>query len=257
MEAKDIKFRRVRVDKFIVQHWFDAGTKHLPPCYATKCYDYMVYDANGKRLSPYYKYGGLRTLKEVKEWIAKYDENFERAAAEEAAEEAAKELYWETRKNMEVNLTNSAKSYVESPKSVAVGEVGVMQVPSFNKNTTIGEYLIQFEAQYLNDFRVDVSRYEVVKVIEFTNEEYDTFIETLMDGRDIWETDEDGSIKGGSYSDDPRLPEDVPFFKLTVEQINIFRTTCRTLVHAITAPNRKTFLVNTEGYAYARYLGFI
>jgi hypothetical protein len=62
---------------------------------------------------------------------------------------------------------------------------------------------------------------------------------------------------GGSECLDPRIPEGVPFGKMTDEQEAIYRRHGYTLVVAISCHERPTIYINSGGYEYARHAGII
>lgn len=251
MEIKDIKLRKERVDEFTVRHWYDAGTKHLPPCYAEKHYGYIVYNAEGKMLGPWGKYERLRTLKDVKAWIAEYDAIEDERIAAEAAEAAEREAYWKARKEDEEALTEAYKVPVVEENVPKVGDDLILLCPGLNKNCTIGEYLraAKDDLEEGKDIKVKA---RVFGVVELTDAEYDDFVVNLMTNRDCWVPGENGT-RGGVFSEDPRIA-DKEVWNLNKEEKEIWFATCRTVVHVVTAPNRRTFYVDTSGYEYARYV---
>lgn len=259
VEVKNIKFRKERKDEYTVRHWFDAGTKHLPAIYATKHYYYDVYDAEGNRYT-WEKYGGLRTLKAVKEWIAAYDDAEDARIAAEKAEEERIEAEWIARRDAEKAATAAFLAPNSNPARYEVGSMVDIKIPHLNKNETIGEFLTQLESASNHSD----GRGKVIAKIELTDEEYDKFAVSLMDSSDKYLNNEkrpapmEGyNTVGGSRSDDPRLEgAENLFTNPTPEQKEIWFATCYSLLHVVEAPNRNTFFVDTSGYNYARYVAF-
>jgi len=258
LEVKNIKLRKDRVDEYRVRHWFDAGTNHLPAVYAVKHHYYDIYDAEGNRYN-WDKYGGMRTLKAVKEWIAAYDAIEDARIAAKKAKEEREESERKARRDSELNSTEVWKMSVRNPLDVDVDSMVDVKVPHLNKNETIGEFAVQLNSS--SDY--SKHRGKVVAKIELTNEEYDKFIVSLMDNSDLYLRNdprpapmEGWNTVGGAQSDDPRLDTVEELWNMTDELSKIWFDTSYLLLHAVTAPNRQTFFVDTSGYNYARYVAF-
>lgn len=253
MDVKKIKFRKERVDEFTVRHWFDAGTKHLGPVYAEKHYTYNVYDADGKLLT-FGKYVYLRTLKDVKEWIAGYDDREDARLAEEAKREAEAKARWEERLEM-IKAENGYWTAEGTPEDLNVGDFVTIHESVLSKPNSVGD-------GFYDGVR-DAVRAKVVHVAEVTDAEFDAAVTDLYSNfKKEWlklEGEEEhkygGGYIGGYTSDDPRLEGlDYDAVMTNPEMLKIFRETAYCLIHAISAPNRTTLFVNTEGYGYPRYI---
>ncbi len=250
MDVKSIKFRKDRVDEYTVNHWFDAGTDHLPAVYAHKHYYYNVYDAEGNCYTRGNSY--MTTLKQVKEWLCDYDAEKEVELAEERAEKAAEQKKWDDRLALEAKFQEEFSKPVTDKKVPQVNDLLTLSEPKLNKNCTIGEYVSQL---YTDDFYDTKSK--VVKVINITDAQWLEFVDNLMDSHSFIEYDksEEGNQKGGSECNDPifdgKTWSDVASDPVLLDY---YRENCVSLVHAIVSPNQRTFYVNTEGYNYARYV---
>ena len=125
--------------------------------------------------------------------------------------------------------------------------------PSLNKQQYLEDYMSQVREA------LPITRYEkctVIKEVEVTDERFDYISRHLFDDLDIWEE------IGGSYSDDPRI-KDLNWRDMVSnpEYLQIFRNTAKTHVVKLTRPETSDVLphsifVNTEGFKYARYVGF-
>lgn len=254
MDIKKIKFRRERMDEYTVRHWFDAGTKYLGPIYAVKgAYDYDVYDAEGNRFH-FGRYAYPRTLKDVKEWIIRYDENYEAARAEEARIEAERLAEIEHRRNL-IEAENRYWTLDAEPEAVKEGDFITVLETVMSKPCNVGDGFV--------DGVRDPARAKVVHVAEVTNEEFDAAVRDLYSNfKKEWlklagdeEHEFGGGYIGGHVSDDPRL-DGLDFDAVfgNPENKAIFHETAYVLVHALRAPNRTVLYVNTEGYGYPRYI---
>ncbi len=129
--------------------------------------------------------------------------------------------------------------------SLKVGDLVQVTFPALNKNCTLTENDKEIAA------KPRTSKCKVRKIIKVCAAVYTALGKSLMDDNDsLWEE------IGGSESDllvDGKEP--------TWEQLNRdeklmaqFRATCWTNVVIVT-DGKRTFVVNTEGYEYARYVG--
>lgn len=127
-----------------------------------------------------------------------------------------------------------------------VAEVGQRLVASFarlNKRCTLAEY--REECRRPADFYEE--RCEVEAVRTLTPEEWDHFADNLMDDVD-W-------LGTGGTNTDADLPEGWDFHTGTEAERDAFRRQAYSLVTVIQAPGRETFVVDAQGYTYARYVG--
>lgn len=255
MDIKKIKFRREKDEFGCVTYWFDEGTKHLGPVCAHKHNAYYnIQDNEGGYLAWGFEQN-IRTLKDVKEWIANYDDarDAEEARYEEETKRRAEELA--KRREAEKKALKEFTNAVNDPVIPKVGDVVKLKMPKLNKLGDIGEYLVQ-----LNDVtQYSTPRAKIMGVVKLTNEEWDNMVNNLLKHQDFWERDaETGGVVGGNNTDAPEWEDVTDFFAAysKPEMKRIWDTTCYELVHAITAPNRRVFYVNNQGYDYARYVGF-
>lgn len=124
--------------------------------------------------------------------------------------------------------------------SLKVGDLVQVTFPALNKNCTLTENDKEIVA------KPRTSKCKVCKIIKVCAAVYTALGKSLMDDNDsLWEK------IGGSESD----------MDVTWEQLNrdeklmaLYRTRCWTNVVIVT-DGKRTFVVNTEGYEYARYVG--
>lgn len=246
MKIEDIKFTRVKNEYGQTEYVFE-GTKHLPKATIRKHYEYNIYDFKTKRMFNT-RHVYLKTLKDVKAWIAQYDDNRERELYEERKEHVLAKLAYRNKKRQMKTLHQEFRRTFDINKEFKEGDMIQYFKPSLNKNCTIAEYL--YELCIEKDYQV-VPRAKIIKLVELNETEYDEFLDSLMDRHEFLTT------QGGCESDDPRLDNVDRFYNLTKEQRDIFLNTMYENVHLITCKNRRSVVVNTEGYEYARYCGFL
>jgi len=261
MDIAKIKFRRVRFDEYTVQHWFDAGTKHLGAVYATKHYYYDVYDANGKMLNSYRNDRTLFTLKDVKQWIADYDAIMDKYNADEAAKKEAARLESIAYRARMDSVVAEWKS-PRVPMGVEVGQIIRAKMGTMSKPNSVGDAFIAYPST--DSAPVTETNVKIVHVANITNDEFDAAVTDLYSNfKKEWlvlagdkEHEYGGGYIGGSQSDDPRL-EGMDGSAVFGDPVlmQIYRETMVELVHAIVAPDRAVLYVNSEGYGYARYIG--
>lgn len=267
MNVADIKFRRVRVDEFTVQHWYDAGTKYLGAVYAVKCaYDYDIFDAEGNRFW-LGQYESPRTLKDVKAWIANYDAKKDAEIAEEEAEREQKRIEAEKWKADMKAVDDEWMSEAE-PMSVEVDQIIRVQMCNMSKPNSMGDAFVAYPGAESYYGAVSNGNGKIVHVTHITNEEFDAAVTDLysnfkkewlkLDGEQ--EHEFGGGYIGGHASDAESL-QGLSFDEIfgvegeATGKKQLFQNTAYAMVHAIVAPNRRVMLVNTEGYGYARYVG--
>lgn len=118
--------------------------------------------------------------------------------------------------------------------------------PSLNKNDILAD----------NDRRIFegalVSECRIVKTVTLSDEEYEEVADTLLEDRpEMWEG------IGGSASDD-RIFEGMAWHQIAQnpELLRRWHETAYTLAILVrTRDGLRSFVVNTEGHSYARYVG--
>lgn len=136
-----------------------------------------------------------------------------------------------------------AKETAPAQPTFAVGDYLTALFPSLNKQPSIEKYKERPSGT--------TSLGKVEKVLSLTAEEYDEFANNLM-------ASNPSLGGGGSASDHPLITDDLFKRSLsdwTAEQQAAWRTTSYVLVTVVQAPGRETFVVDSQGYDYARYVG--
>ena len=242
MDVKKIKLRKNRLDEYRVAHVFDEGTKYLKAgIYFTKHYGYSPHQPDGGYF-PNDQH--LSTLKDVKQWIADYDDYEDARLAAKAEEEAIEQAKYDAERAAEQAATDAMKNVIDVAPVVAVDDFVEIMMGRFSKPNLAGEGLV----------KADKYNAKVVKIINITNEEFDAAADGLYHN---FPNELLIGSKGGFESADPRIKD------LTYDQVfgtgqdqnkRIFRETMYVRVHAVVAPNRQVLYVNTEGYDYVRYV---
>lgn len=125
----------------------------------------------------------------------------------------------------------------------AVGDYLKANFPSLNKRQSIADYK---ENPSGSEWLCKVQ-----KVLSLTPEAYDEFANNLM-------ASNPSLGEGGSASDSPLITDDLFKRSLsdwTPEQQAEWKATSYSLVTVVEAPGRETFVVDAQGYDYARYVG--
>lgn len=117
-----------------------------------------------------------------------------------------------------------------------------------NKLNTLQEYYQ--ECNKINGFRWQQCRIDTI--LQLTSGEYETFSNAFLSNSPFLTSKLNDS--GGTYSDSIYLP-DLNFQFATEEQREDWYARSFCSVALVTAPERTPFVVDTQGYAYARYVG--
>lgn len=256
-----IKFRKERVENesyegsLEIRWWFDSGTKYLPKLYCvSECYNWGVYDEEGIRLSRYeynYSYDEFKSKNDIKKWILNYDKNHEDRLENKKIKSQINEMMRlaEFYSNIKQN-TNRIKSFTTLNKAndVKVDDIVHVKMSNISKACSVGESLSSLRKS---------KEAKVVSVITISNLKYDEFCENSLVNDKIDFHKEDGKYIGGCYSDDPLLDNVDYFDMVSNEKLKTrFIETSKELVNVITSEGRPNLYINTEGYGYARYIGF-
>lgn len=258
-----IKLSRERVNEYNVRHVCE-GTKYLPKCYASgggyhySIYSYVTGYAGGELIkSGYSKYGSdLRTLSDVREWIAAYDEAYVAEAYADNAEiderTTATAVY--IAKRAAANKLYTTDAFYPLGATAKKGERITARFAHLNKNCTLGEYVLECEKP--EDYTDEV--FLVNGVVELSNEEYDNFAMNLLAGYDFL-----GPNVGGSWSD---AAEELgvttenfttAFSTMSKENREKWYDGGYRVGVVVKAPARNALAVDPSGYNYARYVGFV
>lgn len=223
--------------KWVIQHEFE----HLDsPVYILRN---RAYDANDNivwLLENRYK----PSKKDLLIALSNYDENMNKQLEQERIQEVKRHQEYLKQKAQEENFIKDFKNY---PKvNVKEGDLIKVNMSSLSKPNDLGE------AYFFGLNEVNV---EIVKVIEISNEEWDLFSGEVLanDGMFDLHKENDKYIGGVKVLDDS-LFDGVQ--KHSKEYFDIFRKHGIQLLNVLVSPNRPNIYVNSEGYSYARYVGF-
>jgi len=259
----NVKFRKEKIEDrrwegdVEIRWWFDAGTKHLPAVYAVKeGYGWEIYDAEGNCYTRgLCYYSRVRTKAEAKAFIEEYDAAEDAGIAAEKAAEDARIAEYEARKARE-NALMEAFLVPEAGREVAVGDMIKVNLDHVSKAGNIGESL----DNVLINGRFEELPCKVVKVLEVSPEVYEKFARNSL-GNDgdfdfLMSDGDEGETVGGFDNDDP-IFENMSRAELSrPENMERFRKNMYGLVHAVVCPGKRNIYIDTQGYQYARYLGF-
>lgn len=145
-----------------------------------------------------------------------------------------------------------AERVAAPPPTKQEGKIIQLYFPKASKLGDLDEYKEYFWRGY------NTERAEVVKEMVFPDAIFRDVADKLLQSMPSMWQDEDGNPVGGSYSDAPELEgktEQQIFSDKKLAQI--YRDTAITnVVKVENKDTGETFYVNTEGYNYARYVGF-
>ena len=114
-----------------------------------------------------------------------------------------------------------------------------------NKNSTIEEYIKHCNGCIIEDWQYDTA--EITKELHLNQEEYDKLSHSLLNDFKEFEN------TGGSATRDPRINNYQDFSKMSEkERATVKWYSCNSV--AIFLENDLKYIVNTEGFSYARYV---
>lgn len=128
-------------------------------------------------------------------------------------------------------------------------EIITVAFPSLNKNDTLHEY-----RKLLGNGRVDYEKVLIIKDIYVHPDLWHNITNSLMTNRDMW-----GYIGGSSIPDEySHLLEGYPEY--STEWLHKFRELYKSVGYTrgirLSTIFSTPIIINTEGYGYARYVGF-
>jgi hypothetical protein len=246
-----IKLVKQMKDEWTAQYVLANPTKYLKDVVftggGTRGYPFYCYDLEGKLV--WFNVDGTdkhvpkcdsHKLSGLKEWISTFDETYEQIKAEYDAEQVANQVKYDLQKQAEKLACEEFKKPIESALP-NVGDMLKINLSTWNKLNNFGEAVDHLQERPA----------KVVAVINVDNSTFDNFID------DCWSLKFDSELPAGSNSDAPELAN-VEMKDLYNDKnlMNIWHETCYELVQVVASPNRKHVIINTEGFDYARYIGF-
>lgn len=181
-----------KVDEYGRINWCHLGTEFLPPCRFVGPAPYTCWNYE---TGEYIATRELRTLREVREFIASYDETvrLEREAARK--EEEARVAGLRAEELARIAAYKEYTSVEVEPQSFAAGDFIISRFARLNKNNTLEEYVYRCQLPEFTGERVrgneigswvelrnwddDVCKIE--QVIEVSADEFDKLCLNLMD----------------------------------------------------------------------------
>lgn len=211
----------------------------------------------------------------VKKWISEYDESYKAQKAEEERQAAEEERRYQE-KCEKINKLHNEYINGVSNLEFKVGDFTQARFASANKDCSIGGYAYSCQKPELDEegkawihdskkgwhWHTPRNWYnekvEIVKVAEVTDEVYDHLVDNLLNSEALAATgvtNEHGGTKSSYEVDESTYPENTFFMRATEEEREAWRAKSWRVGAVVTAPNRRPFVVDTQGYSYARYVG--
>ena len=209
-------------------------------------YGWIAYDGNNEIIN----IGNCVKKADAVKAIYKYSNTIEQTVQKEKKERISytqlsmtANAYGEYRK-FELSLLSDTLKY-------EVGELYEIEMGGIYKPNSVSEY---FSSLYRNA-NIEKRIVKVEKIIHLSSEDYDEYIEDFHS--------EDAEMvnmllsKGGSASDSDIL-QGKAYSEIINDEVlkKEWFASCYDLINVITAENRKSLLVSTQGYSYPIYIGF-
>jgi len=145
---------------------------------------------------------------------------------------------------------------------VFLGQRIIAKFAALNKNGSLAEYIRECSKPEFGEQIWDRTKWierpnwratecKVGKIVTLSAQQYDVFVRTLMDSRPEFFA----GFSGGSASDYDPGREIEEIWQMTAAELSLWRAQSYSVVMWVQAPGRASFVVNPEGYDYARYAG--
>ncbi|MDQ1817804.1 hypothetical protein RBA41_31335 [Massilia sp. CCM 9210] len=182
---------------------------------------------------------------EIERQAQEVERRIERAAHQEALAAAAATLVTKT-----------------TPEAFYKGQRIIATFASLNKNGDLSEYVMECakpkvkgsfwdRTRYVETKNWDINTCQVGQVVNMSTSEYDNFSRNLM--APLPEAFE--GFTGGTVTDYHPGREIKDVYELTDDERALWIAHSYSVVAVVTAPDRRPFVVNPQGYNYARYAG--
>ena len=184
----------------------------------------------------------IKEAKRVEDKEAEKKAEYEAYLKENEQREAEYKKAEEERKSKETEIINNVKVVeLDDDKQYMITSIAL---PSLNKNNTIEEVKEEVNNKmYYQDCKV-------TRELHFNNKTaYNNFSNMLLSDFDFLEN------AGGSYTDDARINSMEDYRQMTEEERKTVKFNL--YVIAVYLNNKLMFVIDTEGYSYARYAGII
>jgi len=208
---------------------------------------------SGSGLSEFYviKYNGDKVSRNLPA-----EETIKRNAEWEAAapERAAKEL--EYKQKAEKHEAELKALQYKSYELIGTDNFLIANFPRLNKNNTLEEYKIELQSD-IKENKIYPEKTLIKQVIMLDDANYQVLAKSLMHSLELWKGIGGNDIPIEVLIANNIAQDDFYRWNLTKEQEKIVREyiyTYGTLV--FNTDTKETFIANTEGHQYARYVGF-
>ncbi|PSV00353.1 hypothetical protein [Photobacterium kishitanii] len=212
----------------------------------------------------------------VKKWLAEYDENYLLQKEEKLREEAEEERKYQE-KCAEIKSCHNEYCLDAMDSDAKVGDFITARFASANKDNTIGGYFYkcqQEESQkedriwifstekgwhweILNNW--NDSKVKIVKIANVSDKTYDALAGDLLSSSNL--ADAGVTFECGGEKSDYKVNKDIypdieTFWKFaSTQEKELWKKESWLIGALIKSPNRRPFVVDTQGYSYARYVG--
>jgi hypothetical protein len=204
----------------------------------------------------HWQYEQTEVTEEIKKDMADFDIKFEEAAKAEEERKEQEFLQWQQQRELETleynkRMEEEKKQIENIYDSIEVKEVKEddqyfvtgAAFAHLNKNNT----LIQYKEEVLKG-EYSLENVKITKEIHFNNQEaLKNFSNMLLNDFDFL------ANTGGSYTDDNRINSMTDFYNMDEEERNTVQWNLYGV--AIYFNNKLQFVVDAQGYNYARYVG--
>lgn len=260
-----------RINFYIVSSPYEKDSKYLEAIHEyckqlVNAYKYCTnYDPYGDYGSSYnfysyisvdYNYIQTEATEEIKNDMIVFDSKL--AEAEKAKQEKEEKAFQEYQKERELQEIQYKKRQEEEKKQIdnIYNSIDIKTLDEINQYFVTGsEFADLNKNNTLDQYKEEVKKGEytlqdvkITKEIHFNNKEALTnFSNMLLNDFDFL------TNTGGSYSDDNRINSMTDFYNMDEEERNTVKWNL--LGVAIYLNNKLQFVVDAQGYSYARYVG--
>ena len=205
-------------------------------------YDYKIVENKKFNIEKIKADFDIKEAKRIEEKEAERMAEYQAYLKEEEEKEKAYKKAEEERKNKETEVINNVKVVELADDNQYM--ITNVALPSLNKNNTIEEVKEEVNNNmYYQDCKV-------TRELHFDNETvFNNFSNMLLNDFDFLKN------AGGSYTDDARINSMEDYKQMTEEERKTVKFNL--YVIAVYLNNKLMFVIDTQGYSYARYTGII
>ena len=205
-------------------------------------YDYKVVENKKFNIEKIKADFDIKEAKRIEEKEAKRKADYEAYLKEQEIKEAEYKKAEEERKEKVNNINNNVKVVELAENNQYM--ITSVALPSLNKNNTIEEVKEEVNNKmYYQDCKV-------TREIHFDNETvFNNFSNMLLNDFDFLKN------AGGSYTNDARINSMEDYRQMTESERKTVKFNL--YVRAVYLDNKLMFVIDTQGYSYARYVGLV